>query len=92
MADEPTLDEDTSAGRVTQGGRGRARGHSIWWFAIALSLILAGALGLAAAHKHRIAPAERGTTPISWIDLGRGPTTTLKPTAQPGWAGAGRRG
>ena len=66
--DEAKLDDDdTSAGRITQGGRGGRRGKSIWW-ATALVLILAAALATwAVEHKNgpHNAPTEQNTTPIS---------------------------
>lgn len=61
MSDQPPLDDDTSAGRITQGGHGPRIGHSIWWVLLAAALILAG--GLYFVSIHQTAPAEHGTIP-----------------------------
>ncbi len=63
MSQNPKLDDDTSAGAVTQGGDGKAKGRSIWW--VLLAAVLAVALGTFAISLHKDAPAERGTTPVS---------------------------
>jgi hypothetical protein len=59
MAEDPNLDDDTSIGRVTQGGR-RRQGRSVWWF-LAVILVAAGALAFS-AWLHRTAPADQAAT------------------------------
>jgi hypothetical protein len=61
MSEDSRLDDDTSAARVTQGGRGR-RGHSIWW-ALLVIAVAAGVL-VFALSLHQTAPTEQGTTPV----------------------------
>ena len=66
-------DDDTSAGRITQGGSpdhdspgpGRQRGNSIWWFALVLLVVVALAVALMTGGPHKDAPAERGFVPVS---------------------------
>jgi len=56
-------DDDTSAGRITQGGRGGRRGKSIWWVAVLLVLVVGAIFTWAAQHKD--GPVESHTAPIS---------------------------
>jgi hypothetical protein len=63
VSDDPRFDDDTSAGKVTQGGHGGRQGHSIWWALFALVAILAALV--VAMTLHQTAPAERGTIPVS---------------------------
>ncbi len=61
-------DDDTSAGRITQGGSrdraspgpARRSGRSFWWFAVVL--VIAAVVTVAVVSgPHRSAPAGRGT-------------------------------
>lgn len=56
-------DDDTSAGSVTQGGRGDRKGHSIWWVAaVIIIVVVAGAIWVS---TRKSSPAEHGTIPVA---------------------------
>jgi len=56
-------DDDTSAGRITQGGRGGRRGKSIWWVLVVLALVIVAIATWASERKD--IRVERHTTPIA---------------------------
>lgn len=81
---DPRDDDDTSTGRVTQGGHGPRRGHAAWWV-IAFFVVVIG-LVLFRIITHRSAPAEHGTTPVSGVGAltvqpagGREPPSGVRP-------------
>ena len=66
-------DDDTSAGRMTQGGHPdsgapgprRRSGASFWWFAIALLVVAVVAVAWLTGAPRKRAPAEAGTVTVS---------------------------
>jgi hypothetical protein len=61
-------DDDTSSGRITQGGHGRTAGGAVWWL-MALLAVMVG-LALWWAPSRQVAPAERGTAEVSSVGAG----------------------
>jgi len=57
-------DDDTSTGRMTQGGSKARTGKSIWWLLAALVIIGAVAVAVTTLPRKQ-APAEAGTSPVS---------------------------
>ena len=70
---DPMRDDDTSAGRITQGGSRdstssgphRRSGNSFWWFAVALLVVVVILVVWLTGAPRKDAPAERNTTPVS---------------------------
>lgn len=66
-------DDDTSSGRITQGGRpdagqpgpARRSGMSFWWFAVALLVGVVLVVGWLSTVSRKSAPAEANTVTLS---------------------------
>lgn len=89
-------DNDTSAGRMTQGGsrdagsEGPARrsGNSFMWFAVALLIVAVVAVAWLTRAGRENAPAERNTVPVTdtLTSLGGGSGAARTPAGSPATA------
>ena len=61
----PHDEDDTSPGRITQGGHGPRNGHAVWIALAGAFIAIAVALSLTLGRHEKRAPAEEGTTPIA---------------------------
>jgi hypothetical protein len=77
-------DDDTSTGRITQGGRDRPVGGAVWWLLAVVAVALA--LGLWWSPRSQVAPAERGAIPVTGVGGGAGARVQTPAGAPPGGA------